>query len=178
VEAAMTDETNNQSCGECGHEGGDLEARIAELEAALEQEKSRNLRLMADFQNYQRRALSNEDVAKQQGAAGVVQSVVQVIDHFDLALGQDTSKASAEQIVEGVRVIREELLRALARHGVAPMSPGPNDEFVPGRHEAIMQQQAAGVESGRVAATLQAGYVVRDASGERVIRPAKVSVAL
>ncbi|HYF15298.1 MAG TPA: nucleotide exchange factor GrpE [Phycisphaerales bacterium] len=173
----MTEGMNNEGCGECGHEGGEPGARIAELEAALEQEKSRNLRLMADFQNYQRRALANEDVAKQQGASGVVQSIVGVIDHFDLALGQDTSKASAEQIVEGVRVIREELLRALARHGVSPMSPGPNDEFVPGRHEAIMQQEAPGVGKGRVAATLQAGYVVRDASGERVIRPAKVSVA-
>jgi molecular chaperone GrpE (heat shock protein) len=51
---------------------------------------------------------------------------------------------------------------------------------VPGIHEAIMQQAAEGVEPGHVAATLQTGYVLAGGGGgggERVLRPAKVSVA-
>ncbi|MBY0307749.1 MAG: nucleotide exchange factor GrpE, partial [Phycisphaerales bacterium] len=120
----------------------------------------------------------NEQVAKTDGASRVAADVVQVIDHFDLALGQDLAKATPQSIVDGMKMIRDELLRVLARHGVALISPRPNDPFTPGRHEAVTQQAAEGVEPGNVVATFQQGYTLATASGaERVIRPAKVSVA-
>jgi len=147
--------------------------RIAALEAELEEAKARSLRQMADFQNYQRRALQNEQVAKQQGMGSVASGVVGVIDHLDLALAQDTDKASVQQIVTGVRVIRDELMKSLQQHGVGVISPAPNEEFVPGRHEAIMQQALPGIAPGHVSSTLQAGYTL----GDRVLRPAKVAVA-
>jgi molecular chaperone GrpE len=100
-----------------------------------------------------------------------------VIDHFDIALTQDPARASAQQIMDGVRVIREELIRALARHGVSMICPAPNDEFQPGRHEAIMQQPAEGVEPGCIAACYQPGYALREGDVERIIRAAKVAVA-
>lgn len=147
------------------------------LRTELAEERSRNLRLMADFQNFQRRAKTNENVARQTGVSSVVSSIVTVLDHFDIALAQDTSKASAQQIVDGVRVIRDELIRSLARHGVHIEAPLANDLFVPGKHEAIMQQAAEGVDSGHIVATFQAGFILREGDVERVIRPAKVSVA-
>jgi molecular chaperone GrpE len=150
---------------------------IARLEKELAEERIRAMRLMADFQNFQRRATSNERVARAQGISAVVTSVVPVIDHFDLALAQDPSKASVQQIVEGVKVIREELLRVLTRHGVQVVSPVQNDVFVPGKHEAIMQMPAEGVASGHVAQTFQPGFVLREGEQEFVLRPAKVAVA-
>jgi molecular chaperone GrpE len=150
---------------------------VARLEKEVLEERTRAMRLMADFQNFQRRAATNERVARAQGVSSVVTSVVPVIDHFDLALAQDTSKASAQQIVDGVKVIREELLRVLTRHGVQVVSPTPNDEFVPGRHEAIMQMPVEGVASGHIAQTFQPGFVLREGEQEFVLRPAKVAVA-
>lgn len=150
---------------------------VARLEKELLDERTRAMRLMADFQNFQRRASSNERVARAQGVSAVVTSVVPVIDHFDLALAQDPSKASVQQIVDGVKVIREELLRVLTRHGVQVISPAPNDVFIPGRHEAIMQSPAEGVASGHVAQTFQPGFVLREGEQEFVLRPAKVAVA-
>ena len=147
------------------------------LQAELEEAKSRILRLMADFQNYQRRALQNEQVARAEGVAKVASGVVTVIDHFDLALTQDPAKASVEQILSGVRVIREELVKVLAQYGVSLIVPAKNDVFMPGRHEAVMQQAAEGVEPGHVAAAFQAGYLLTTYNNERVLRPAKVAVA-
>ena len=143
----------------------------AQVEAAEWRDKY--LRSIADFQNYQRRALQNEADARKHGISSVVQNVVNVMDHFDLALAHDTSKATAEQIISGVKVIREELLRALTSVGVRVITPKPNDEFQPGQHEAIMQQSADGVEKGNVAMLFQPGYAL----GERIIRPAKVGIA-
>jgi molecular chaperone GrpE len=162
-------------------DGGSTDAAISEkmqaLERELEDAKSRALRLMADFQNYQRRALQNEQTARSHGIGAIAMGVAGVIDHFDLALGQDVSKASAEQILAGVRVIRDELMKSLQQYGVSLIAPAKNDEFVPGRHEAIMQQAAEGAEPGNIVMCLQPGYTLKDSCGERVLRPAKVSVA-
>jgi len=155
----------------------DLENRIAELEGQLADANARAIRALADFQNFQRRSLQNEIAAKQDGVSGVVRGVVNALDHFDLALHLDPAKSTAEQIVGGVRVIRDELLKVLAQQGVSMINPADGDDFQPGRHEAIMQMQKDGVESGQVAQTLQAGYVLSTAGNDRVLRPAKVAVA-
>jgi molecular chaperone GrpE len=161
---------------------------LARLANELEEARQRTIRLMADFQNYQRRAFLNEECARVEGAAKVVSAVVGIVDHFDMAMNQDPAKASAQQIIDGVKVIREELLKVLHQQGVRIIRPEPNDEFKPGMHEAIMQQEADGVEPGRVVATFQAGYLLAtgggsgggggsSGGGERVLRPAKVSVS-
>ena len=146
---------------------------MAQLQAERDEAIAAHKHALADFANYQRRAMTNEQVARQQGAGAVVMSVANVIDHFDIALNQDLSKATPQTIADGVRVIRDELLKALQQQGVSLVTPKPNDEFVPGRHEAVMQQPAEGVEHGHVSMLLQSGYQL----GDRVLRPAKVAVA-
>ena len=156
-----------------------LADRVAKLEAELLDANSKYLRTAADYQNSQRRALQNEQLAKAAGVANVAEDVVRVIDHFDLALNQDTSKVSAEQIAGGVRVIRDELFKVLSSHGVSVINPAKGDEFVPGRHAAVMEMPAEGAGPGTIAQTFQAGYALANAGlggGEKVLRPAQVAV--
>jgi molecular chaperone GrpE len=151
-----------------------LEERVNALVAELEDAKARTLRLMAEYANSQRRAKQNEDQARREGAAEVLRAVVGIVDHLDMALASDLSKASPEQVAAGVRVIREEMLKVLAQQGVGVISPARGDRFNPGVHEAIRQETCEGVESGHIVQTFQAGYTLGDG---RVLRPAKVSVA-
>jgi molecular chaperone GrpE len=158
---------------------GVYEQTIAKLQEDKAELNERLLRTLADYQNSQRRAVNNEREAKQQGIVSVVSNVLTVLDHFDLALQQDPSKSSAQQIIDGVKVIRDELVRVLANHGVAQIAPQTSEEFDPMRHEALMQQAADGVEPGHIVSTLQPGYVLQTGGtggGERVIRSAKVIV--
>jgi molecular chaperone GrpE len=152
-------------------------SRVTALESELTQTKDKLLRTIADYQNSQRRALQNEQQAKADGVSRIVSDVAVVLDHFDLALGQDPAKVTPEQLIGGVRVIREELVKILSRNGVTLIQPQPNDEFQPGRHEAVMQQPADGIHPGHIVATFQPGYLLTMLTGERVIRPAKVAVA-
>lgn len=153
---------------------GAFEDRVQQLIAELDDAKSRTLRVMADYQNYQRRALQNEQQARLMGAAAVVMSVVPVLDHFDVALCHDASNPAAEPVLAGMRVIRDELLKALAQHGVSLIQPRPNDDFEPGRHEAVMQRPAEGIAPGKIVQTFQTGYMLNN---DRVLRAAKVVVA-
>lgn len=151
--------------------------RVSALEHELDETKNKLLRTIADYQNSQRRALQNEQQAKADGVSRIVSDVATILDHFDLALGQDPSKVTVDQLVGGVRVIREELLKVLGRNGVSLIEPKPNDEFQPGRHEAVMQQPAEGIEPGHIVATFAPGFLLTMLTGERIIRPARVAVA-
>ncbi len=168
--------------GSCGSAGGepladgdpDVTANLIDQITAERDEAIMNWkRSLADYQNFQRRAAQNETEAHRQGVTSVLGSILPVLDHFDLALTQKPTDESATKILEGVKVIRAELIRALENHGIKLISPQPNDEFDPNKHSAITQLAAAGVEPGRISMTMQPGYML----GDRVIRSAKVGVA-
>ena len=162
------------------HDPADLESLAGESEPQIIDEMTQRIaeldnrykRALADYQNSQRRAIENERRARQEGMASVVESLIPVMDNFKLSLNIDPTQASAEQIFGGVKVILDELTRTLGTYGVAPIEPAPNDEFDPMRHQAMMMVDSEEVEPGRVVMMLQAGYAL----GDRVIRPAKVSV--
>jgi molecular chaperone GrpE len=151
----------------------DIVEALVEIAGERQDLNDKLLRTVADFQNYQRRASLNEREAATQARAGVVQQVLTVMDHFDLALAQDAEATTSEQILGGVRVIRDELFKTLQTFGVSRIEPGAGDEFDPNIHEAMLRQASEGVEPGRIVALLSVGYKL----GDRVVRPAKVSVA-
>ncbi len=150
-----------------------LDQQIARLSAERDEALDAHKRALADFQNYQRRASTNEQQAREQAVRGVLGSVMSVVDHFDMALGQDPDKTTAAAIISGVTMIKEELLNALTLHGVGLIKPAPGEPFDPTRHEAVTHQPADGVPAGHVSALLRLGYTVND----RVVRPAQVAVA-
>lgn len=156
-----------------GDAGTATDPALANLRAELEEVNDKWRRALADFQNYQRRALQNEQEAHRQGVIAVLSSMIPVIDHFDVALSQKPADAQQSGFLEGVRVIRSEMIKALEAHGVRLINPQPNAEFDPNRHAAITRQPAEGVDPGRISAVFQPGYEIFD----RVVRAAKVAVA-
>jgi molecular chaperone GrpE len=151
----------------------DAAALLAELKNELEKAVEARQRALADFANYQRRASQNEQQAVRSGEADVVRSMLAVLDHFNLALDQDKSQVTIEQLLAGVNIVRDELFRSLETFGVARIAPETGDEFDPNLHQAVLQQAADGIAPNHVVAVLQTGYMM----GETVLRPAKVSVA-
>ena len=155
----------------------DLSPEAAALVAQLERERDESIsarqRALADFANYQRRARENESRARQEGEVSLLRALLPVIDHFDLAISQDASKLTVEQLLGGVKIVRAEFDKVLEAQGVMRIEPGAGDEFDPRRHEAMMRQAAPGIAANHVVALLQPGFAI----GDMVLRPAKVTVA-
>ncbi len=143
---------------------------------ADQRDENRDLlqRTAADYQNFQRRARQNERETRELTSAGVVQSLLRVLDFFDMALKQDPATATVEQVIGGVEMIKAEFLRVLSTHGVQTLTPSPGDEFDPRKHEAVENRRGTGVEPGHIVEAKSPGYLMAD----RVIRPAKVVVAV
>ena len=132
------------------------------------------MRALADFRNFQRRSLENESRAHREGSAELVRGLLPAIDHFDLALQSAETATSIDQVVTGVRMVRDEIVRALGSQGVAEITAPTGTEFEPGQHEAIGTLPAAQVqgnaEPGTIAITVSPGFAI----GDYVLRPAKV----
>ncbi|MCZ6834597.1 MAG: nucleotide exchange factor GrpE [Planctomycetota bacterium] len=146
---------------------------IESLKQQLEEAIAARQRALADFRNYQRRSLENEQQALRTGKRNVIGSLLPVLDHFDLALNQDFEGTSIETLLNGVKIVRDEITKALQLHGVQIIEPSVGDEFDPNRHEAMLKQEAEGIEPNGIVMILQQGY----AMGDVVLRPAKVAVA-
>lgn len=150
--------------------GDDLVRQLqGELDEAIEARK----RALADFKNFQRRATENEQRAATMATARFVRGIMPVLDHFDLALNQKPEQMTLENLLQAVRIVRDEFGRALVAQGVERIEPKVGDAFDPHRHQAVKHEQVAGAEPNSIHMVFQAGY----AMGDMVLRPATVVVA-
>jgi molecular chaperone GrpE len=130
-------------------------------------------RVLADFSNFKRRSLNNEEFARRQGRRDVIQSVLPALDNLDRALMLEAETEVGQRMHEGITIVRDEILQALETNGCRKLEPNVGDEFDPGMHEALMEVDAPELGSRAVAQLFQVGY----AMGELILRSAKVSVS-
>ncbi len=151
-----------------------LERRIAELEEQKAQLEERWVRLQADFDNHRKRSLREKQEALSYGHENVVKDLLVVVDNLDRAIEHATASSGAdfEGMLQGVELVRRELLAVLAKHGVSAIEAG-GEGFDPNIHEALAQLEDEHVPAGRVTRMLQKGYRLRD----RLLRPARVMVS-
>jgi len=146
--------------------------------AALREEKAqledRYLRLQADFDNHRKRVLREKQETLSYGHENMVKDLLPVVDNLERAIehGSASSGADFESMLQGVELVRRELLAVLAKHGVGTME-AEGEAFDPNVHEALAQVEDPTVPAGRVARMLQKGYRLRD----RLLRPARVLVS-
>ena len=157
--------------GEAGQgEATESEALRGEL-AALQE---RMVRLQADFDNFRRRALKEREEAHQYGHENLVKDLLASVDNLDRAIehARKSDGGDFESMLQGVELVRRELLGALANHGMSEIEAG-NVAFDPNVHEAMAQQEDDSVPANTVIAVFQKGYRLRD----RLLRPARVVVS-
>ena len=134
----------------------ELQDRIAELE-------DKNLRMMAEFDNYRRR--TNKEKLELMATAGerIFTDMLPLVDDFERALAVIDD--------EGVRLIYNKFLAFLDKNDVHPIETEGVD-FNTDEHEAVTTFAAGEDQKGKVIDCTQKGYKL----GDKVIRFAKVVV--
>lgn len=148
-------------------------ALLAAVQAERDELEQKLLRTAADYQNYVKRSDQHRRQACEQQLMDLGRALVTVLDHFDHATVVDVHKASAQTVLDGIQIVRDELLRTLERFGIRRVDAARGEPFDPEVHEALMHRHDDEIEPGRVVAQLQAGYVLHD----KTLRPAKVALA-
>jgi molecular chaperone GrpE len=95
-----------------------------------------------------------------------------VVDNIERALSVSTEEDSAGSLSEGVKMILNQMLSVLDRHGVKAFE-SVGEIFDPERHEAVARQGHAVHAADLVCEQMQKGYMLHD----RLLRAASVVVS-
>jgi molecular chaperone GrpE len=149
--------------------GVTLEEQLAALEAERDEHLNDLKRVAAEFENYRKRVLRDQESLVARAHERLVKELLPVLDDLERALAAAEQHEEAK-LEEGVRLVHKELADALTREGLAEIET--SGQFDPHVHEALLSQPSE-AEEGSIIEVVQKGYVL----GDRVVRPARVVVA-
>lgn len=126
-------------------------------------------RLQAEYANYRKRVERDRDVSREYGVWSVVEALLPVLDDLHLARQHGDLESGP------FAAVADKIETTLSKFGVERFGE-PGVPFDPTVHDALMhveEELAEGTDVTTVVGVLQPGYML----GEKVLRPARVSVA-
>ncbi len=150
---------------------------VADLKAENADLRDKNLRIIAEMENFRRRAERDKAEGVKYAASEFGRDMIPVADNLRRAIDA-VSKDTVEQnpavktLLEGVEATERELFKTFERHGITRFDP-LGEKFDPHNHEAVVKVDVPNVPADVIVQVLQAGYKI----GDRVLRPATVILA-
>ncbi|UQX10749.1 nucleotide exchange factor GrpE [Candidatus Mycobacterium methanotrophicum] len=142
-----------------GSEGAAIADKVAELTADLQ-------RVQADFANYRKRALRDQEATAERAKASIVSQLLGVLDDLDRARSHGDLESGP------LKLVADKLLSALTGLGLTAFG-AEGDDFDPVLHEAVQHEGDGGEGSKPVIGNvLRQGYRL----GGQVLRHALVAV--
>lgn len=148
---------------------GSLDARIGELEAQLAEAQAAVLYVKAEGENIRRRAMEDIDKARKFALEKFSNELLAVKDSLDAALLIEATDVQSYK--DGVELTAKQLASVFDKFHIAEINPA-GEKFDPNKHQAISMLESD-QEPNTVLNVLQKGYTLN----ERVLRPALVMVA-
>ena len=139
-------------------EVGGIEEKVAELTSDLQ-------RVHAEYANYRKRVDRDREVNRQIAMGSVFIELLPILDDIDRAREHG-------ELTGAFKTMGESLEASVSKLGLEKFGSA-NEPFDPNMHEALASEEVEGVTEPTVIAVFQPGY----RQGERILRPARVSVA-
>lgn len=173
-EESVLGENTSEEAAESSAKEKTTEELLAEARAEIEELKSQALYRQAEFENYRRRTIKEKADLILNGSKSAVTALLPVVDDLERALPSMKNAEDVAAVAEGVELILQKFLKALAGLGVKQIETEGKD-FDVDLHEAIAQVPGVPDEQkGRVIDCVEKGYTLND----HVIRHAKVAVGM
>jgi|SRR5690554_6899561 len=142
-----------------------------DLEEQLANEKDRNLRLFAEFENFRKRTARERLELFSTANEEVMKVLLPVLDDFDRAIAQMETLGASEHLT-GFNLISQKLRDNLSSKGLAVVEINKGDVFDADNSEAVTQIPAGDEMKGKVVDVIEKGYKL----GEKIIRYPKVVI--
>lgn len=134
--------------------------KVTELESQCEEWKNKYLRVLADYQNLEKRTISQVDETRKYAAERIIVRILSILDTFE--------RAQSHLKDQGLELALKEFYAMLQENGVIKMLT-VGKEFNPHDMECIEVVEG---EENKVIEEVQAGYTLH----QKVIRVAQVKV--
>lgn len=158
----------------------DVEEQVVEeqtveerLQAEVQQEKDKFLRLFAEFENYKKRTSRERIELFSTASEDVMKTLLPILDDFERALNHIDEGKEAEALRKGVLLIYNKLVSTLEQKGLKVIAVEKGEAFNADDHEAITQIPAPTDDmKGKIIDVVEKGYKL----GDKVIRFPKVVI--
>jgi molecular chaperone GrpE len=160
-------ETDEQTLADAINDAGGADT-AAELAAA----NDRLLRLQAEMQNLRNRTSREIADERRYAALPILRDLLPVLDNINRAIEAAEKAGEVENLLEGFRLVRQQLVTILSSHGAEPID-ALGQPFDPNFHQAILHQPSNDAAADTVTMVTQQGYKLHD----RVVRPTQVIVS-
>ena len=139
----------------------------------LQKIKDQYIRLMADYQNLQKRTLQEKEDLYKYAAQKTIEILLPALDTFDYAKTSIKPDSKLEKIIEDFNLVFEMILKCLKDIGLETIEE-TGIPFNPFHHEPLNQVPTNDLPDHTVMQILKKGYMLN----KKVIRPALVSVSV
>ncbi|MBO5949141.1 MAG: nucleotide exchange factor GrpE [Fibrobacteraceae bacterium] len=163
-----TQESSEKDSTQTAQETSELDSIKAELIAA----QDRNLRLMAEFDNFRRRTAKEQLDIIETANAKLLEKLSEVLDNFERAFAAENKANDLEAFEKGMQLIHSQFAKTLTDAGLEQIDP-IGQEFDPNCQEALMQQPSEDIPEGHVVTVFQKGYRLKG----KILKTAKVIVS-
>lgn len=151
-------------------QNAELKEELARKEKEATDNYDKYLRAVADLDNYKKRAIRDKADIIKYGNEDVIKDILPFVDSLDRA-SEHADSSDVQAFKEGIKLIQEQLLSCLKKHGVEKIDSVGLD-FDPNFHEAMMQVESEEHAENKVVNEVQKGYLLNG----RLLRPSKVCV--
>ena len=142
------------------------------LKQQLADATDRNLRLMAEFDNFRRRSAKEQLDIIETANGKLLEKLSEVQDNFERAFASENKAKDLEAFEKGMQMIYNQFAKILSDAGLEQIDP-TGAEFDPNMHEALMQQPSETIPEGHVVTVFQKGYKLKN----KILKTAKVIVS-
>ena len=147
-----------------------LKSELAEQSAELERKSDKNVRLLAEFDNYKRRTQEERTKLFKYAGEELAKAILPILDDLHRTLESD-GKGKARSILEGIELIVAKLDKTLEEQGIVPFDSVGQD-FDADLHEALMSEKSDKGDNV-ILKEFEKGYKYDD----KILRHAKVVVS-
>ena len=145
-----------------------LEQKLADKEEELAALNDQYQRMLAEYANYKRRTEQEKEQIGAFTKAELLTSLLTSLDNMEKAI----AAPAGDDYKTGVDMVLRQFMDALHKLGLEEVGT-EGEPFDPNVHNAVMREDADGIDEETVTAVFQKGYKL----GDRVLRPAMVKVA-
>lgn len=147
----------------------DAKKECERLQAEKDALNDTYLRMLAEYDNFRKRAQKEKESVYADGLAEAVEKLLPVLDNLDRAAAVETEDAAA--VLDGVGKVLAQANEVFAKLGVSEI-PAKGEKFDPELHNAVMHEDNEDFEENTVSEVFLKGYKL----GDKVIRHSVVKV--
>lgn len=177
AEEKTPDGTSEETQGTTGTESvEELQAKIKDLEEVAKKAQYDYVMLKYDFDSYQRRVEQDNKEGKSQTLIDIMKKLLPMIDQLSYSVDHMPEELKDNKWADGVKLVHDNAMKTLASLGIekiATIGQEPDSEL----HEPLSMEPTEDENmKWKIIKEYEAGYVLKQGEGKKVIKAAKVIV--